>query len=231
MLNTFFEYFILFLIFSFIGWSLEITLTFIKKKKFVNRGFLIGPYCPIYGTGGIIMVLFLTNYLHSPIILFCMGVIISSLLEYITSYLMEKVFNLRWWDYSGEKYNIEGRVCLTTSIAFGLLGLFMMYVRSPFLLDIIVKIPENSLYIISSTLLTLFILDNLISFKVINELKTTIKTNFLKDNTEEITKLVLSYMKRNKSLTKRLILAFPNQKLIKKPKKKKKINTKKKSSK
>ena len=114
-------YFLLFMTYAFLGWLMEVTLGLIQSKKFVNRGFLIGPYCPIYGFGGLLITFLLQKYVNDPIVLFFMALIICGILEYVTSYLMEKIFHARWWDYSNKKYNINGRVCLDTIIPFGLL--------------------------------------------------------------------------------------------------------------
>ena len=113
-------YIILFFIYSFLGWSIEVFREFQDKNHFVNRGFLIGPICPIYGVGGVLMLLTLGKYKDSPIVLFCMSIIIFSILEYFTSYIMEKLFKARWWDYSNNKYNLNGRICAETMIPFGL---------------------------------------------------------------------------------------------------------------
>ena len=126
-------YFLLFISYSVIGWIMETILKTIEYKKFVNRGFLIGPYCPIYGCGALLMTFLLQGYVHDPIVLFVFNIIICSILEYSTSYIMEKIFKARWWDYSYTKYNINGRICLDTMIPFGLLGLLMMYVINPFI--------------------------------------------------------------------------------------------------
>ena len=131
-------YFMLFFIYAILGWIIETTLVSIEKKKFVNRGFLIGPYCPIYGFGGLAITILLKNYTKDPIVLFLMAVIICACLEYFTSYIMEKLFKARWWDYSKKKYNINGRICLETIIPFGLLGCFVTYVSN----TIIHKYPE-----------------------------------------------------------------------------------------
>ena len=164
---------------------MEVIGKLIEKRKFVNRGFLIGPYCPIYGHGAILITILLQKYIDDPIALFIMGVVVCSILEYLTSYFMEKIFHARWWDYSRYKFNINGRICLRTMIPFGLLGLFIMYVSNPFFFSIIEKIPGNILNIICIVLMLTFLVDNIISFKIISNVNITSKKT--KDNTEEIT--------------------------------------------
>lgn len=103
-MKTFFTYFILFLIYSFVGWAIEVVVTFNKDKKFVNRGFLLGPYCPIYGFSSIIMILYLSRYRNSFITVFLLAVVVCSIMEYLVSYLMEKLFKAKWW---GKGYATE----------------------------------------------------------------------------------------------------------------------------
>ena len=123
----FYTYFLLFIIYSIIGWILEIIFAFINLKKFVNRGFLIGPYCPIYGAGCLLLTILLSKYAEDTIVLFALSIIICSILEYLTSWIMEKIFKLRWWDYSDMKFNINGRICLETMIPFGIIGSRVFY--------------------------------------------------------------------------------------------------------
>ena len=126
--------FLLFLMYSFTGWAIEVIGKLIEKGKFVNRGFLVGPYCPIYGVGCISMILLLNRYIKDPFTLFIMSILLFSFLEYFTSYFMEKIFKIRWWDYSRRKFNINGRICLETMIPFGLGGMLIMYIVNPFFL-------------------------------------------------------------------------------------------------
>ena len=100
-------YFLLFIIYSVVGWIIEIIDVAILNKKIVNRGFLIGPYCPVYGVGALLMLIFLNKYVYDPFILFCMSFLICGILEYLTSYIMEKLFKARWWDYSSNKFNLK----------------------------------------------------------------------------------------------------------------------------
>ena len=121
------KYFVLFMIYSVAGWCVEEVTCSIIEKKIVDRGFLIGPLCPIYGFGGTGITIFLTKYINSPIAVFCMGVLLCAVLEYFTSYIMEKIFNARWWDYSNDKLNLNGRICVRTLIPFGVFGMLVLY--------------------------------------------------------------------------------------------------------
>lgn len=205
-------YFLYFIIISVCGWIMEITLQLIQKHKFSDRGFLIGPYCPIYGCGGLLITLCLTGLEEHPVALFSMAILICGVLEYLTSYVMEKLFHARWWDYSENKYNINGRVCLETIIPFGILGLILIYFINPFIFDNLIKIPENVLNIVAIVIAVLFVTDNIISLKVISNVRSATskfdKEN-PKDNTEEISQKVKEFLRGKSILNRRLVNAFP----------------------
>lgn len=130
-----------FFIYSFLGWLCECIYCGIPAKKFINRGFLAGPYCPIYGCGAIAVILLLEPFDTSFPLLFLMGIIITSALEYLTSYLMEIIFHTKWWDYSSYPYNLHGRICLKNSLLFGLMVLFVYYGIHPTIQHMIDSIP------------------------------------------------------------------------------------------
>lgn len=199
----------LFLIYSFIGWIVEVSAFLIQDHKFVNRGFLIGPVVPIYGTGGILITILLTKYQSDPIVLFCMAVIVCSILEYLTSYIMEKIFKTRWWDYSNKKFNINGRICLSNLIVFGIMGLVMVYLINPFLINILNKIDPILLKCVVSILIVLFVIDFFVSFSVTSKIKNVGKVVF-KDSTEEINAKVKEILLSKGKLARRVIKAFPN---------------------
>lgn len=209
-------YFLLFITYSMCGWIMEVICKLIQYKRFINRGFLIGPYCPIYGYGAILITLLLKKYITDPIALFFMAIIICGVLEYLTSYFMEKMFKARWWDYSQKKFNINGRICLGTIIPFGLLGIFIMYVSNPFLISKIKLLPEIALNILSITLLVIYILDNIVSGIVIRYVKKTEKDfgNEL-DNTEQMTKKVKEILQNKSILHRRLLNAYPKLEAVK----------------
>lgn len=203
--------FISFIIFSFVGWLIEVIGVVINERKFINRGFLIGPYCPIYGVGGVSIALFLSKFYESPIALFILAMVVCAFLEYVTSYLMEKLFHARWWDYSQYKYNINGRICLETMIPFGILGCVVVYIADPLMRKLFSLLPFETWNIIAIIMVALFIIDLIISLKVVTNFKKK-ATQFLEsDNTEEITKRVKEYLDEVSSLVNtRLVKAFPN---------------------
>lgn len=204
-------YFILFLIYSFMGWSIEVVNSLISEKKFVNRGFMLGPYCPIYGYSAIIMVLYLDQYRDNVLTVFLLAVVVCSVVEYLVSYVMEKLFNARWWDYSNRKFNINGRVCLTNAFLFGILGVILVYFINPFLYKLISKMNTKVLMIISIILLVLFVIDFITSMGVTCKLKNSMK-RIKKDSTEEMNKKVKEVIE-SKILNRRIFKAFPSFKI------------------
>lgn len=206
---TFFGYFLAFMLYSFLGWCIEVILSFIQHKKFINRGFLIGPYCPIYGCGMLLIVFLLKDYTDNFLVLFILSMVICLVLEYITSYLMELIFKARWWDYSDKKFNINGRVCLEYAVFFGIGGTLIMYVVHPFVIKVVSKFSGVILLIVGSILLIGFIVDNVISFDAMSKIN-NFEFKKYKDNTEDITNMIKEYLTNYSILTKRIAKAFPN---------------------
>lgn len=203
--------FLLFLIYSFAGWLFESIGDLIKHKRFINRGFLLGPYCPIYGTGVVLITLLLYKYTNDIIALFFLSTMLCGILEYLTSYIMEKVFKARWWDYSKMRFNINGRICLETLVLFGFAGILILNYLNPIFISFITKVPNSAMHIISGFLFIVFFTDCIISLKIINSVK-TIKisvTNQIKDNTDEISSKVKEIIMKKSAPYRRLIFAFP----------------------
>lgn len=204
-------YFLEFISFSFVGWCVEtVACSITEKKPVLNRGFLIGPYCPIYGSGALLALLLLEKYYHDPIALFILAVVGASVLEYVTSYIMEKLFNARWWDYSHMKYNINGRICLQNAFLFGIMGLIFIYFVNPFYEFLLGKFSPLALEIVSCSLFVVFFVDTIVSFHVISRLK--INTKILKDSSAEISEQVKQELRKERLLKKRLLNAFPGMK-------------------
>ena len=216
--------------YSFLGWCLEVGCILVHQKKFVNRGFLIGPYCPIYGCGAVFMSIVLKKYLVDPITLFIMIIISCSLLEYFTSYILEKLFHTRWWDYSTKRFQINGRICLETMVPFAFFGMLVMYYITPFFLGIYQTFSPFVLYSLSSVLFLVILVDIILSFKIINQIKninkeTQEKQILFKDDTERITKLVRKRIRESKKiLQNRILLSFPNALMLRFKKRNKKTD-------
>ena len=140
--TTLYEFLWLFLIYALIGWCVEVAAHAVTLKKFINRGFLNGAYCPIYGFGVILVVICLTPIKDNILLLFLGSVVLTSILEFITGFLLEKVFHTRWWDYSDQKYNVGGYICAKYSLIWGLACVFVMKVIQPLVMDFIHIIPR-----------------------------------------------------------------------------------------
>lgn len=179
---------LLFFTYSFAGWVMESIGGIFVVKKFVNRGFMIGPLCPVYGVGVVIITIFLGKYTNDFVALFILATVLCGVLEYLTSYFMEKMFNARWWDYTNRRFNINGRVCLENLCAFGIAGSAILKYINPFFTDLYEKVPETNRHIITGILFVAFIIDFIISFRIICSFKG--ETYAKMDNTEEISSKV-----------------------------------------
>ncbi len=206
-------YFLVFLAYSILGWLIEVVVKSIEYKRFIDRGFLVGPYCPIYGVGGVLATLLLQKYSDDIVALFFFGIIIFSILEYYTSFFMEKLFHARWWDYSKNKYNINGRICLNTMIPFGLLGIVVVKFVNPIFFKMLESINDKYFDIIFIITFVLFIVDVTFSCNILNGVG---KENKLveKDNTEEVKKIVLDKIMSLGWGYRRLMRAFPTLEVI-----------------
>ena len=219
-MEKFVLYFILFIIYSFIGWIIDCSYEFFRQKKLINRGFLIGPICPVYGAGSLLIILLLSKYQSHPIALFILTCVLCATVEYFTSLIMELIFKNRWWDYSDYKFNLNGRICLETTIPFGIGGICIIYISQPILLFLLSKIPYIILLIIAIWLLVIMFIDVCISFDIILNFK-KISKNIKTDSTEQITKKVKEILSKKNFLSRRLVKAFPSM-IIKLPKIRKK---------
>ena len=152
------KYFFLLVIYSIIGWFYECIVESIRQKKIVNRGFLAGPYCPIYGFGALLDVVVL-GWCTNPVLLFIISAVLTCTLEYITSIVMEKMFNARWWDYYDFKFNLDGRICLWGALAFGTLSILLVNYIHPFFMNLIDMINPPVFHVMIIILLLLVTAD------------------------------------------------------------------------
>ena len=132
-----------FFVYAFLGWCTEVSFAALTSGRFVNRGFLNGPVCPIYGVGVVIVLFFLEPLRHNFFLLFLGSVLLTSLLEWLTGFVLEKIFHQRWWDYSNEPFNLGGYICLRFSIAWGLACLLVVDVIHPSILWLIRLVPHT----------------------------------------------------------------------------------------
>ncbi|MCR1842235.1 putative ABC transporter permease [Murimonas intestini] len=159
MVYSLYELVWFYLIYSFVGWCLEVCSAAAKRKKFVNRGFVTAPLCPIYGTGAVAFAIFLPELKDSLFFLFLGGAILASLVEFFTGVLLEKIFGRKWWDYSGQKFNFDGYICLRYSVIWGISAVLLVCFVNPFLQGIIRIIPHLPGVILVSVLIGLLALD------------------------------------------------------------------------
>lgn len=199
--------FLLFMIYSIIGWIVEIIHSYFYTKKIANRGFLIGPYCPIYGLGTVFMTAISTTTSNDLFGIFAKSMIVCALLEYTTSYAMEKLFKKRWWDYSNRKYNLNGRICLENLVLFGIAGCILIKFTNPFFINIIDNIPGLIANIISITIGIIFVGDIITSYIIVNKFKNVKFSE--KDSTIELKDKMYEDLNY---ITKRLVKAFPQLK-------------------
>lgn len=155
-----------FIIYAHLGWYLETTYATIKNKTFVNRGFLHGPYCSMYGFGALSIVILAKPFQHNLILLYLYSVVITTIIEYITGYVLEKSFNTTWWDYSRRPLNLKGRICLSFSLLWGIISLLLVKVLHPFF--------SRFKFLISSTVGKFFIL--LILLCIVTDFILTLKS-------------------------------------------------------
>lgn len=140
----------MFFVYAVLGWCAEVAFAAVNSGRFVNRGFLNGPWCPIYGFGVVIVVLVLTPVEENTALLFAGAVVLTSALEWITGCVLEKAFHARWWDYSGLPFNIGGYVCLKFSLMWGLACVLVMRVLHPTVMFLISLVPDTALAVLNA---------------------------------------------------------------------------------
>ena len=172
---TLYEMALYFLIYSIIGWIVEVCYMTLELGRFQNRGFLNSPLCPIYGFGVLLVIIILTPIQHSLTALFLGSAVLCTTLELMVGLLLQKLFHNIWWDYSHEKFNYRGYICLKISILWGLACVLMMRVVQPFFARIIHLMPTIVGEIIIVLSFSIIILDLILSLLVINKLNLRLK--------------------------------------------------------
>lgn len=154
---------LIFFFVSWLGWNAEIVWCFINDGVLANRGTLMGPWVPIYGYSCVFLIatLFNKKVMKSKLCTFLLIMIICTSIEYITSIYLERIYQLRWWDYSKYKFNFQGRVSLETTLLFGISGMFALYIAVPRMLDGLKKFSQKSRMIVATILFIIFLLDNI----------------------------------------------------------------------
>jgi len=175
---------------------MESVVRSVCERKLINTGFLIGPFCPIYGIGAIIMFLFLNNFENRSILLFFIAIIVLTAWEYIVGVLLEKIFNTKYWDYSNQRFNFQGRICLTNSICWGILGVIFVKYLHPFIQSLISQINPEILKYSITIISIVFIVDVIISVIKVKNIKSTL------EKIEELNKEIKEKLKEIRVLNK-----------------------------
>ena len=209
MVYSFYQLLWLYMIYSFIGWCGEVAVAAVKRHRFVNRGAVSGPYCPIYGLGAAVVAVFFPELKGNPLFLFLGGMVVNTFVEYVTGRIMEMSLHKKWWDYSDQKFNLGGYVCLKTSVLWGICTVLMIYVLNPVFTGLVGLIPKLWGEIILWVLFGLLIVDFIGTVIAVWGLK---KKNGRIDQIREglgrTSKLLENTMTRR--LQARMIKAYPN---------------------
>lgn len=165
------QWLILFYIYCVLGWIWESCYVSFKKHKWINRGFLKGPLLPIYGSGAIVVLISTLTVKNNLVLVFIIGMISATILEYITGVAMEKLFHVRYWDYTKEPFNINGHICLISSLAWGIFSMLLVRVVNPNIESLVTIIPERISEIVSYIITVLVTIDGVESFNEAMDLK------------------------------------------------------------
>ena len=202
---------LLFFSYAFIGWCIEVTLKYFQFHRFINRGFLTGPWLPIYGSGAVLITIAVKGAapLESSIgTTFVLSLLLCGLLEYLTSYFLEKRFHARWWDYSQKPMNLHGRVWIGNLILFGLGGVLIVNLINPLLERISRHLSLPAQEVLALSLSAIFIADYVMSHFVLKLVKTEVEGSKA-DNTEEISKEVKLLLRDRSVFYRRFAEAYP----------------------
>lgn len=209
MSYTFYELCWFYFIYSFIGWCGEVCVAALRKKKFINRGFVSGPFCPIYGTGAVAFAIFLPELKENPFFLFLGGMILASFIEFATGALLEKLFHKKWWDYSDIRFNFDGYICARYALLWGGFALLLTYIVSPAVSILIGMIPYLAGVIVLWALAVFLLLDTAGTALAIRGMqKKAEQLAQLTEGMEQISRLLENAI--TKRMVKRMEKAFPS---------------------
>ena len=181
------QWLLFFYIYCFFGWCIESAYVSIHKKKFVNRGFMRGPFLPLYGSGAVMMLFVTIPVRDSLVLTYIFGAIGATILEYITGACMEALFKVRYWDYSDKPFNIHGYVCLGTTLAWGLLTILMVrFIHEP--VEHLILSLNQTLQDVLATVLTIYVTSDMaLSFKAALDIRTMLeKMTKVKEEMEKV---------------------------------------------
>lgn len=202
---------ILFFLYSCMGWLMEVSLKYVQYRRFINRGFLIGPYCPIYGWGAVVVTVLLSGMIAREGTIsevFWTGYALCGILEYFTSWLMEKLFHARWWDYSQKPMNLNGRIWVGNLLLFGAGSVAIIRWLNPLFFHFIEKLSPFWLRLLAIAIVVLITADSVFSDILMNLVRKEIDAQE-GDNTEEISRRVHELL-QNRNLCLRIEQAYPD---------------------
>lgn len=208
------DYIFIFFIFSVIGWLIEVSLKSIQFHRFINRGFLVGPYCPIYGLGAFLIVMsneWLGKYDSSNAIIFLSSLLICGIVEYFVSYFLEKFYHARWWDYTNRPMNLHGRIWIGNLILFGIGGLAIVNIFNPLFLSIFYRMDLKYREITAIIIAILMFSDYIVSYFVMKLIKVNVEKSKA-DNTEDIKQEIKLLASDKNILYERFVNAYPDVK-------------------
>ena len=207
--------FMKFILFSMIGYVADLIFCAIIDKRITNRGFFCGPIIPIYGVGSLALIWILKPFMHNVFLVILLGMVVTGAIEYITSYVLEKIFHNKWWDYSEEKFNINGRICLKNLICFGLGSPIILYILNPYITDFLLQVKDEVLMGTAIVLFIIFVLDVVYSCLVAYNLRNRIiivedlKNEKLARIPGMLERMLNKRVKGIRRYPKRLLKAFP----------------------
>ncbi len=182
-----FQWLFFFYFYCFFGWCFESSYVSLKSGKLVNRGFMRGPFLPLYGSGAIMMLVVSMPFRDNILLTYIAGVIGATSLEYITGVTMEALFKVRYWDYSNQRFNFQGHICLSSSIAWGFLTILMTRVVHMPIEQFVMSIPGNLLFPVTMALTVYIVVDFTLSFKAAMEIRDIlVRMQRLKEEVERL---------------------------------------------
>ncbi len=200
-----------FFIFGFAGWCMEVALKYRQYHRFINRGFLTGPICPIYGFGVVLITVVVGNLasIESGMVMtFALSLVICGAVEYLTSLVLEKIFHARWWDYSQKPMNLHGRIWIGNLVLFGLAGVAIIHIVNPALFELLGRVSLTVRRTVAIALLAVIAADFVISYFVLKLVKTGVDSSDA-DNTEQISLEVRQLLTNRSYFYKRFSDAYP----------------------
>ena len=211
LVSTLVDYCLLFFAYAFLGWCIEVTLKYMQYHRFINRGFLAGPWLPIYGSGAVLITGTLHNLAHFEKgfgTTFAVSFLLCGILEYMASYVMEKRFHARWWDYSQKPMNLHGRIWIGNLVLFGFGGVLIIHVVDPVLFFLFGRMQFLAKEVLAGCLSVVFISDYVVSHFVLKLVKNSVEKSEA-DNTEAINREVQLTLHDKSIFYRRFADAYP----------------------